>query len=289
MLNRIDILAPCKINLHLRVLDKRADGFHDIESVFQLVSFSDELSISISGEKGSLEILSPNLQLPSVNTVSQAVELFRDLTDIKDGLRVNLIKHVPCGAGLGGGSSDAAATLKALNSLFSADVEKKSLFDMAAKIGSDVPFFLTGGAALVSGRGEKISSIPCRPDLFGVLVNPGVHVSTPEAYGLVDRWQEKKKRTTESWLSFESLGDHYKKPPKEWEFENSFTEPVSELYPVVLELREKLRDYGANFTDMSGSGSSVYGIFENERDADLAKIMLCAHYPMCVKFLLLAS
>lgn len=289
MMNRIDILAPCKINLHLRVMGKRSDGFHDIESVFQLVSFADELSISILGRKGSLEILSPKMQLPRENTVSQAISFFRQKTGITDGLKVELVKNVPSGAGLGGGSSDAAATLKALNSLFDAGVDMDSLFAMAAKIGSDVPFFLTGGAALVSGRGEKISPLVSRTDLFGVLVNPGVHCSTPEAYSLVDQWQERNTDSKESWLSFNTLGDQYKKSPKDWDFANSFTDPVSESYPVIREMRAKLHELGADFTEMSGSGSTVYGIFENKRDADLAHAILSTHFSLCVQFLLLAS
>ena len=148
------VTAPCKINLHLRVLERRRDGFHDIESVFQLISLADELSVSMAGDDRSCEVVSPLMALPRENTITAAVDAFRKKTGIAKGLRIKVSKRVPSGAGLGGGSSDAASVLMALDRMFGTALPRPELASMAASIGSDVPFFLCGGAAVVEGRGR---------------------------------------------------------------------------------------------------------------------------------------
>ena len=285
----IRISAPCKINLHLRVLRRRADGFHNIESVFQLVSLADELTVSVSGSEGESRVLSPLMELPPVNTVSRAIELFRAETGISSGIAVDLEKRVPAGAGLGGGSSDAAATLIALDHLFETELSRVALDAMAAKIGSDVPFFLSGGAAIVEGRGERVTPIPARDDLYGVLIWPGVHSSTAEAYGLVDAWQAAHGDQGAAWPAVSELADRYHGPIADWRFANSFTAPLEARYPAIQETRLALVASGAVFAEMSGSGSSVFGLFADRQTADNAYVSLSAHCKGCVKFLLLAS
>jgi 4-diphosphocytidyl-2-C-methyl-D-erythritol kinase len=281
--------APCKINLHLKVLEKRPDGYHDIESVFQLISLADELSVSMSGERGYCEVVSPFMKLPAVNTVSKAVVLFRELTGVDAGIRVELAKRVPSGAGLGGGSSDAAAALVSLDCLFGTGLGAEKLVPLAEKIGSDVPFFLSGAAAVVSGRGEKVSPIPARDDLFGVLVWPDVHCPTPEAYGLVDRWHDAGCDAEAVWPELGELESLYRQPPRQWPFRNGFTGPVTERWPVIGEALAAIRSAGAEFSEMSGSGSAVFGLFSDEKDANSAQKMLSARWKRCDKFLLLAS
>ncbi|HNY17868.1 MAG TPA: 4-(cytidine 5'-diphospho)-2-C-methyl-D-erythritol kinase [Treponemataceae bacterium] len=285
----IRITAPCKINLHLRVLRRRADGFHDIESVFQLVSLADGLTVSVSGPEGASRVLSPLMELPAVNTVSRAIELFRAETGIRSGIAVDLEKRVPAGAGLGGGSSDAAATLVALDRLFRTDLSRAALDAMAAKIGSDVPFFLSGGAAIVEGRGERVTPIPARDDLYGVLIWPGVHSSTAEAYGLVDAWHASHGDLGADWPAVSELADRYHGPVGDWRFANSFTAPLEARYPAIRDARLALVASGAAFAEMSGSGSSVFGLFADRQAADNAYVSLSAHCKQCVKFLLLAS
>ena len=282
----IRVTAPCKINLHLRVLRRRADGFHDIESVFQLVSLADALTVSVFGSAGESRVQSPLMELPAVNTVSRAIELFRAETGIRLGIAVDLEKRVPAGAGLGGGSSDAAATLIALDRLFKTGLSREALASMAAKIGSDVPFFLSGGAAIVEGRGERVTPIPAREDLYGVLVWPGVHSSTAEAYGLVDAWHA---ASGIDWPAVSELADRYHGPVADWRFVNSFTAPLEARYPAIREARLALVASGAAFAEMSGSGSSVFGLFADRQTADAAYVSLSAHCKQCVKFLLLAS
>jgi 4-diphosphocytidyl-2-C-methyl-D-erythritol kinase len=281
--------APCKLNLHLRVLAKRGDGFHDIESVFQLISLADGLSVSIGGGSGDIRVVCPKMALPAENTVSRAITLFREETGIRDSVTVELDKRVPSGAGLGGGSSDAASTLRSLDALCGTQLPDEVMHRMARRIGSDVPFFLTGGAAIVTGRGELIEPLPSRNDLFGVLIWPGVHSSTAEAYGLVDSFQEAGGERGMIWPRIDELASRYRDLPETWPFRNSFTEPLEARYPEIREARLALKGAGAVFSEMSGSGSSVYGFFENRTLAENACVKLSARWQQCVNFLLLAS
>ncbi|ULQ60485.1 4-(cytidine 5'-diphospho)-2-C-methyl-D-erythritol kinase [Brucepastera parasyntrophica] len=267
----VRISAPCKLNLHLRVLDKRADGYHDIESIFQLVSLADELELSLTGSPGECTVISPEMALPPDNTISKAVSEFRYVTGIRDGLSVVIRKRIPSGAGLGGGSSDAAAVLRALDLLFGTDLDRSCMLDMAAKIGSDVPFFLSGAAGIVEGRGEKIISIPSRTDIAGLLVWPAVHSSTAAAYRLLDEWQKEGGEKGIDWPLPGELEKLYNRPVSEWPFRNSFTAPLSRQQPVIGEIRDALLNAGAQFSDMTGSGSAVFGLFENRHCAKKAQ------------------
>ena len=286
----IRISAPCKVNLHLRVLGVRDDGFHGIESVFQLISLADELSVSIDGERGSCLVSSPRMELPRENTLTRAVDQFRLETGITDGLRVEIEKRVPAGAGLGGGSSDAASLLRALNRLFNTGLTLDALSRMAAAVGSDVPFFLSAPAAVVEGRGERIAPIAARRDLSGVLVWPEVHCPTREAYSLVDDWIAAGRDSGRVWTQVSELGGVYAGPVSGWSaFGNSFTAPVEAKFPVIRRAREAIEAQAAVFSAMTGSGSSVFGIFDDDDAANAACSRLSTQWVYCVKFLLLAS
>ncbi len=293
MMDRIDLLAPGKINLHLRVLDRklhsRPDGFHGIESVFQLISLADRISVSITDDISSSKVVSPLMQLPPANTITAAVDRFRTHTGIKAGIRVEVEKLVPSGAGLGGGSSDAATVLRGLDTLFETRLSFAVLLDMAAGIGSDVPFFLSGGAAVVLGRGEIVLPLVSRTDLYGVLLSPAVHSSTTEAYALVDRWQEDGRERTIVWPDVSELDRMYALPLSQWQFGNSFTDPLVAVYPEIGRAVEDMRNCGADFVQMSGSGSSVFGLFNDDARCDAAVEQLSSRWRQCVKFLLLAS
>ncbi|MDR2110326.1 MAG: 4-(cytidine 5'-diphospho)-2-C-methyl-D-erythritol kinase, partial [Spirochaetaceae bacterium] len=188
--------APCKINVHLRVKDRRSDGFHDLESVFLALSWGDTLRVElVDGEPGDEIRLDAKIPLgeplpPGRNIIRRAAALFRDRTGFKGALRFTLEKRVPLGAGLGGGSSDGASALLALNALTGAGLSGEVLRGMAERLGSDVPFFLSGGAALVTGRGERIRNIEPPRDIRVVLVNPGFSSGTAEAFRLLDRYRE---------------------------------------------------------------------------------------------------
>jgi 4-diphosphocytidyl-2-C-methyl-D-erythritol kinase len=289
MSDTVAIDAYCKINLHLRVLARRADGFHDIESVFQLISLADKLSVSISGPDQSCLVVSPRMELPAVNTITKAVTAFRSLTGVTAGIRVEVDKRIPAGAGLGGGSADAAAILRALERLFGLRVPQTRLVEAAAGIGSDVPFFLEAAAATVAGRGERISPIVPRTDLYGVLIWPGIGSSTADAYRLVDDSHARGEDANTVWTPFQALEAMYSGPVTGWIFGNSFTAPVESVCPPIREAEADLRACGADFCAMSGSGSTVFALFGDERVANEAFSRLSAKWLVCHTFLLLAS
>lgn len=287
MCDSITVPAPAKINLGLRVFPKRTDGYHDIQSVFQTVRLFDELTVTVTGEKNRCVVECSELQLPEENTFTAAYKAFCVLTGINEGVRVLVTKRIPAGGGLGGGSSDASSFIQSLDNLFGTKLDFFSLSQIAGKVGSDVFFFTNalsadGGkrfrhfepyAAYVEGRGEKVKQIECRNDFSVLLVFPGVSVSTKIAYGLVDREIEKH-----GFKSGENPEKIYSEKVCGWNFVNDFTKPVAEEYVQVAKALEKLRGLGADFVDMSGSGSTVFGVFENEKDALKAKRVLEQDY-----------
>lgn len=288
------VLAPCKINLHLRVFARRDDGFHDIESVFQGISLCDVLDVRTGGDSGlssgECRIVSPRMELPAINTLTRAVDEFRRETGILDGVRVDIEKLVPAGAGLGGGSSDAAAVVRTLDTLYGTRLPASRLSDCAARIGSDVPFFLSGGTCLVRGRGEIIESLPTRTDLRGVLVMPEVHCSTAEAYALFDRWHASGAGDEHDWPAYEMLEGLYSGSVSRWNaFHNAFTGPIEGRFPAIREIREYLENTGAEFVSMTGSGSAVYALYADDRRVEEVLSGLSAMRARCAKFLLLAS
>ncbi len=290
MPDSVVVSAPAKINIHLRVLGHRSDGFHDLESIFQKISLSDELTVSRIPERGEFRLESPFLELPPVNTVSRAVSLFRELSGIEDGVYIRLVKRIPDGAGLGGGSSDAASVLTALNTLFDTELPVRVLYDAACRIGSDVPFFLGGSAAVVSGRGEHVRSFSGRSDLYGVLIWPEVRSSTVEAFRLLDQsGSDRVQREGRFWPALDDLQGCYSGPVENWAFGNSFTDPVIAGFPVIGDVLEDIRRSGAVYAQMSGSGSAVYGLYKGETEAGQAYSRLAERWPVCHKFLLLAS
>jgi len=289
MSRTITAAAPCKLNLHLRVRERRNDGYHSIESLFQQISLADSLTVSIDGSSGSCSVLCPGFDLPAVNTVTKAVEQFRLETRITDGISVRLDKKVPAGAGLGGGSSDAACMLQCLDELFETQLEITVLSRMAARIGSDVPFFLHGGAALVEGRGETVTPFASRTDLFGVLVWPDIHSSTAEAYRLVDEWMEQGGERGIDWPDVRDLQSMYNASVDSWRFRNSFEQPIGRRHPEITALICDFRQAGAAYAAMTGSGSTVFALFEDPEKASRAHALLSVNRAWCSEFLLLAS
>ncbi len=279
MSDSICLKAPAKLNLTLRVFPKRADGFHNIESIFQKIDLCDQLTVSVA-EKPGCRLTVDGMTLPEENTVTKAFSLFEERVKIGVGVNVQLKKIIPSGAGMGGGSSDAATMLQGLNALFDAKLGNEELLSMAEKIGSDVPFFLGGSCALVSGRGEIIKPVTSRSDICFVAVCPEIHCSTKEAYALVDRWQENHTDDA-SWLNFSELEKEYNQPVKSWRFFNSFTSPIFAEYAQISQALSDIRDYGADFAEMTGSGSTVFGVFESEKKAQQAYNKLSACWKRC--------
>jgi 4-diphosphocytidyl-2-C-methyl-D-erythritol kinase len=306
MRNGLSVAAPCKINLHLRVKGRRSDGYHDLESVFLALSFGDtlyfELGDTSGGDKRSQDcVILPEWKIPGEagippealpperNIVHRAVSLFRTYTGFEKPLRITLEKRIPLGAGLGGGSSDAASTLLALNELAGAHLSGDTLENMAGNLGSDVPFFIrafdTGGAAFVSGRGERIRSIPGPGDIAVVLVNPGFPSGTAEAFRLLDCRRKERAGPTEGretvnskggGPSEESLIAALGERPSTWPYVNDFlpvfletgSETARKSYRDIL---EALKIRGADFWGLTGAGSTCFGVFMDREVAERAE------------------
>ena len=286
MSDSVSVLCPAKINLGLRVFPKRADGFHDIQSIFTTVNLFDELKVTLTGERNTCRVNASGMKLPEENTFTKAYKAFCVLTGIDSGVLVEVDKKIPAGGGLGGGSSDASSFIQSLNSLFKAQLSFSDLHSLAGQVGSDVFFFTSAlnadngkrfdsystYCAVVGGRGEKIREIEARSDFSVLLVMPSVGVSTKDAYCLVDDAMNPDIKP------FEDMEDTYRKNVSDWDFLNDFTVPVCESYAAVGNALLEIRKCGADFADMSGSGSTVFGIFEDRKKALVAKECLGKKY-----------
>lgn len=255
------VFPHAKINLGLNVLHKRDDGFHDIESVLVPIPLTDVLEAVVdpSAPEGSVEFTSSGIAIPgspSSNLCIQAAAALRSLRPML-GIRMHLHKVIPTGAGLGGGSSDGAHALMLLNRLLNLEVDRTELHKVASTLGSDCPFFLSDRPQLAEGRGERL--IPVEVALKGwwlLLVNPGIHVGTKEVYA----------NTKPSDVSANIAGALRNSPPDHWQdgVKNCMEQYVFDAYPAVKQLRDVLTGKGAAYAAMSGSGSSVFGLFKDE-------------------------
>jgi 4-diphosphocytidyl-2-C-methyl-D-erythritol kinase len=262
---KIEARAYAKINWLLEVGGIRPDGYHELSTLFQTIDLYDELSVEISDEL-SLEIVDSPLKPDDSNLVLRAARALK--TEIEEsgfepsGARIKLRKKVPIGAGLGGGSSDAAATLIVLNELWSAGLTRRELAVLGAQIGSDVPFFLTGGTAWGTGRGTDIEPIDDIDSPFLLLVNPRIEVSTARAYRAFDELTDNRSGpilTTCSFLSSDQLFTQAR---------NSLEPVVERLYPEVAAVRNRLISLGGDPVMMSGSGATVWARFSSSTQLD---------------------
>ncbi len=251
----MNVQAPAKLNLTLKILNRRPDGYHELETIIAALALSDRITISQSGAPGHLEFQcnEPDLPIDESNLVVKAVTAFRKATAIPTGLKITLVKNIPHGAGLGGGSSDAAATLLALNKMHDSPLSKLQLSEIAASLGSDVPFFLTGGLALCHGRGEKVTPMtePI-PDWSLLLIKPPFGISTPWAY----QSYAKTHNDTAHATPVQKLDD--------WNLFNDLEAPVFSKYLPLAELKGWLRQQPeVRAAMMSGSGSTIFAILGN--------------------------
>lgn len=265
----VRLRAFCKVNLCLEVLGRRDDGYHDLATIFHAVSLADELTV-VASDGDSIEVLVPGGGAPEgpENLSWQAAEAYRMHRGWPGGVRVELEKMVPSGAGLGGGSSDAAAVLMALAQLDAQPPAWEELHSLARGLGADVAFFLMTGAALGVGRGDELSSLPELPPCRIVLARPDLAISTAEAYGMLteaDYSDGRRARAMAEALEYgealhEVAGHVY----------NGFSRALVERWPVLAELTGRLERAGAEAAAVTGSGSAVFGIFEEEAAARTA-------------------
>jgi 4-diphosphocytidyl-2-C-methyl-D-erythritol kinase len=258
----ITIPAFAKINWVLRVLGRRADGYHQIETVLQTVSLHDTLSFSNSPDSDiTFSCDDPELPADRSNLVSRAAHALKARYSIKSGAGLRLEKRIPVGSGLGGGSSDAAVALIGLSHLWDLKLQRNELVETAAQLGADVPFFLFGGTALGIGTGTEISPLPDAPDQFLLVLMPNAKVSTKTAYDSLnapalttvtgDTILSSSRETADFDLSYPSG------------LQNDFESVVFRSSPEVESARDALLEAGAGHVLLAGSGASVFAVFEN--------------------------
>jgi 4-diphosphocytidyl-2-C-methyl-D-erythritol kinase len=263
---RLEKKSPCKVNLILNILGQRADGFHELETVMQPVNLCDELTFERAGAGLQLTCSHPELPCDSKNLVHRAATAFLAAAKISDGVRIHLQKNLPLAGGIGGGSANAAVTFSALNELFGQPLPLKKLHELAAALGSDVPFFLYDQPALATGRGEKVQALENFPALKGkafFLVHPGFGISTPWSYQNLARFPKDQNGTpgrAQKLVSHLQTGDL---KTAAGEFYNSLEAPAFDKFPVLSLYQEFLRENGALVSLMSGSGSTTFAIAEN--------------------------
>ena len=257
-------LAPAKINLFLRILRKRPDGYHDLASVMQQISLFDELICSLRPEGIALSCPGTDLPTDEKNLVYRAARALFEHTGYPGGVDITLSKQIPSAAGLGGGSSDAAATLLALNDLCSLGLSKDELMKLGVKLGADVPFFIFGQTAFASGIGDRLQALENTPKLSMVLINPPFPLSTKTVYENLN-FTLTKKENNYSIPRFYALGDVIR------ELHNDLEAVSMNMHPELADFKQLLINEGALGALMSGSGPTLFGLFPDESSAREAR------------------
>lgn len=255
------VKAPAKINLTLDVLHKRPDGYHEVEMIMTTVDLADRIGLEIR-EDGAIHILSVDRFVPNDhrNLAYQAAKILKEMYHVKSGVSIKIEKNIPVAAGLAGGSSDAAATLRGLNTIWNLGLTLDELAQIGTKIGSDVAFCVYGGTALATGRGEKIQELPSPANCWVILAKPTLGVSTADIYGNLEINDITHPNTRQMVQAI-----------KEKDFElmcasvgNVLEEVTLNLYPEVAVLKDQMQKFGADAVLMSGSGPTVFGLVNQE-------------------------
>ncbi len=263
--------SPCKVNLLLNILGRRADGFHELETLMHPIRIYDDLTFSRKSGDIELTCTEPDLPTDGRNLVYRAAQAFLEAARINEGARLHLEKRIPLAAGLGGGSGNAATALLGLNELFGSPLTVEQLTALAASLGSDVPFFLQDKPALGTGRGERIQSLGLFPALQGaafLLVHPGFGIASAWAYQHLQRFPEVVNGRPGRAQKLVSLLQTADIKAAGAEFYNSLEAPALEKYPLLSLFQDFFRENGAAATLMSGSGSTTFAVAETSSAAE---------------------
>ena len=262
----ITLRSPAKINLCLSVLGKRPDGYHEVEMIMQMVGLYDEVAVSLGGADIDVKCDSDVVPSGEMNIAWKAAQQMLQASGRKDGLAVAIKKRIPVSAGLGGGSGNAAAVMVAANVLLKTRFSPAQLAEIGAKIGMDVPFFFYGPTALARGRGERVTSLPPVPSCWVLLVNPGFETSTAWVYNNVNLRLTKKVDCTKiARLTVRNIAEG---------LHNDLEAVTAAAHPVIFDMEKALVSHGALGVRMSGSGPTVFGIFETETACRAAEASL---------------
>lgn len=268
--------AYAKINISLDVTGRRDDGYHDMLMVMQTVTLCDDVTVELTDEENSSA--SCNLHFipcDERNLAVKAANMFFEKSGIKGAAKITLDKRVPVGAGMAGGSSDAAAVLRALNTLCGKPFDRAGLEALAAEVGSDVAFCISGGTALASGRGEILSPLPPMPDSYIVISKPDFSISTPELFRKLDSVKLRCHPDTTGILAALDERDLLKLARRMY---NVFEDVPDRRFSTITQIKSRLLDYGALGAVMTGTGSAVFGIFSELSSAEKAAEELSKSY-----------
>lgn len=264
---KFQIKAYGKINLGLDVLGKLPNGYHEVRMVMQTVGIYDELTFEKT--ENGIEITTDAAKLPTGedNLIYKAAKLMKETYQIREGIRIHLQKNIPIAAGMAGGSTDAAATMKGINRLFGLDIGLLELMKLGVNIGADVPYCVIGGTALAEGIGEKLTPLELAPECYVVVATPDIHVSTKYVYERFDLEKIEKHPDIDGMVEAISIGSLQGILDR---MENVLETVTIPAYPVIDELKQRMRELGAVNSLMSGSGPTVFGIFLERRTAEVA-------------------
>lgn len=270
--------AFAKLNLTLDVLGKREDGYHDLQSVMQTVSIRDDVEIDVgTGKPWKLLCSAPGIPTDETNLAWKAAKVYCDAMKVDpDGLEIRIVKRIPSGAGMGGGSADAAAVLRALNRHFGEPLSILALAELGARVGSDVPFCTLCGTAMVEGRGERLRKLPDMPDCVFVVCKPDFSVSTPELYRKLDTVAIAHRPDNRAMESALLAGDLAKVAENVY---NVFDPVVTADHLELNYIKSICNSYGSLAQQMTGSGSAVFAILPNFEYAAVVCNMLKENYP----------
>ena len=266
--NKLQFKTPAKINLGLHIHKKREDGFHELETLFQMVAWFDEMEMEGAPEKVELFCDSPGVPNDESNLVIKAARLLQNNFPGKcDGVKIKLQKNIPSGAGLGGGSGNAAGALLALNILWNLKIPRDDLISMASELGSDVPFFLMSPCAIGTGKGEILQPVENPISFYILMIYPGFPISTPWVYGNLKLKLTKSENNISILKNFLMRSEFAQLGAALY---NDLEPVVFKRYPEILRIKNELLSSGAGGALLSGSGSTVFGIFDNPEIAKKA-------------------
>ncbi len=281
-MNSYQIKAYAKINLGLDVLRRLENGYHEVKMVMQTVGIHDELTLTRT-ETG-ITVTTDNEELPTDdnNLIYKAARIMMEEYQLKGGIHIHLKKNIPIAAGMAGGSTDAAATFKGINRLYDLDCTLEELMELGVRVGADVPYCILGGTALAEGIGEKLTSLNPAPDCYVLVVKPDINVSTGYVYEHLDAEGVTEHPDIDGMVNAiweESLQGILDR------MGNVLENVTVKKYPVINDLKNRMRELGALNSMMSGSGPTVFGIFVNERLAREAFEQMKKENPQCQIFL----
>jgi len=268
-LHKLEIDARAKINFTLDVLWKRPDGYHEVEMIMQTLSLKDHLTLELLSKR-HIELTCDSVYVPcdERNLAWKAAKIMLDEFAPDSGVKINLRKNIPIAAGLAGGSADAAAVIVGLNELLGLKISKQKLQDIGKKLGADIPFCIQGGTALAQGIGEKLTVLKPAPQMNILLYKPHFGVSTREVYNRLDVKNIKQRPAT--WTMVKTIEEQNVEGIAEG-LCNVLETVTFDLYPELSKVKQQFKECGALGSLMSGSGPTIYGIFESERDAKKAE------------------